>query len=445
MNFKGTHCGIWGFGIVGKSALNYLARQGAIVSVFDKRPLNDQEYALIECNATYYKPDEFDRFVENQDYILPSPGIDVRAYKHLPLLAELDILSSRFNKPIIGITGTLGKTTTTQLLSHILESHSLCIATAGNIGIGMLDLIGQDVRFDLAVLELSSFQLELCTSFAPTISLWTNFYPNHLDRHTTLEEYFDAKQKIIALQQPGSYAVIPYEIIDMITVNHQGTRLFFTQKTLAELDMKKFLPRDIVFCIQDNHLIKYAHSTSQQLMHVQNLPHITFMSNEIALAAVLHALNIPLDLLTHARTTFKLQEHRLEKITHNGIDYYNDSKATISQATLAAVEKLQGKPIILLLGGLSKGVDRTSFLPLFKDKVMHIICFGQEAVPLSQAALHAGIQSSAFSTLEQAFQHARTLAQPGNQVLFSPAGSSFDLFKNYQERGTAFKNLISSY
>jgi len=405
-----SRMGIWGFGVVGKAALTYLRNEGYSVGVMDRRPLADSEQALLSAHqAPFYDQKQATQFFQDFPQVLVSPGIDVRSFEgHATWVSELDLVYQHTRIPIIAITGTLGKTTTTALLAHTLAYAGKKVWTGGNIGIGALELLSDATPYDYILLEVSSFQLDLCRRFAPHIALWLNFHENHLDRHGTVANYFAAKQKIFAQQQATDIAIVPETLRPQVTTS---ARLVTLQPDLVDLPQ---------------------------------LAHVTYAENLAAVATVLQALGLDPAILVEAAKTFIRDEHRLELVAqHRGVTLYNDSKSTVPQATLAAVAQLKGKPLILLLGGVSKGVDRAPFVARLAGSVKKIICFGAEAEMLHAAAAHASISSTATSTLADAITQAFACAEPGDQILFSPAGASFDLFANYQERGQRFKELIA--
>ena len=193
---------------------------------------NKEQFELLdEKNIPYYRQEtHLNAFLEHNDYILPSPGIDTRLYANYrhKFLNELDLVQEEFNGKTIAITGSVGKTTVTSLLSQIINHDiSLSVYTGGNIGTGMLSLVETAKKFDTALLEVSSFQLESSQKFAPDLAIWTTFYPNHLDRHHSMQEYFDAKFQLIAHQQSYQQALIPVSIADYLC----------TQKTAAEISI----------------------------------------------------------------------------------------------------------------------------------------------------------------------------------------------------------------
>ncbi len=409
--------GIWGYGVTGKSAIPFFKQLGCEIGLIEKKSLTSEEQAqLAKDGITLWPYDQLEQFLMAHDAVLTSGSIDLRPYHQFSdrWLAEVDIMqayaSQRLGSPkVIAITGTVGKTTITRLLAHILRYAGYRVAVGGNIGVGMLSLLHEPATYDYLLLELSSYQLEISRSFTPDVALFTNFYPNHLDRHGSEQNYFDAKAKIFAYQRSDQWAVMPPSIAAKITTR--------AQKIIAPLN--------------------HAETNT-----------VTYPENIALCQATLQALSLNQQFMTDACHTFERDEHRLEMVgTVAGVAIYNDSKSTVPQATIAAVHALQSKPIILLLGGVSKGVDRSSLLSSIQQScnaqcLKTVICFGAEANELHQFAQKTQISSVACSTLDEAWSHAILVAQPGDQVLLSPAGASFDLFKDYQERGNMFKKLV---
>lgn len=246
--------GVWGFGRVGKSVAHLLHAQGHIISVMTKDALTEDEKILVKkYDFHVYTQNEKEEFFNHNDHIVPSPGVDIRSdyqTQNGKWLTELDLFYTHCKKPIIAITGTVGKTTITTLLNHILKAYEVNICTGGNIGIPMCDLIMQpdtfmksDVKSDeYALLEVSSFQLEYCKQFAPRLAIWTNLAPNHLDRHETYDAYFDAKYAILAHQKITDKALVPLALAQKIKSKTVKTMLHYfssTMPTQKELEIIK--------------------------------------------------------------------------------------------------------------------------------------------------------------------------------------------------------------
>jgi len=444
MNIKNKKIGIWGFGVVGKSALAYLRTLTPHLEVFDNNPLPPESITLLD--GIPVAPD-LKTFLEQNDFIVPSPGIDLYPHAHYShkWLSELDLFAHANTGITVAVTGTSGKTSVTQLLGQLINAHGIQCAVGGNIGTGMLELLRN--KSDMTLLELSSFQLELNKSFAPDLAIWTNFSPNHLDRHGKLESYFEAKYKMLAYQNSEQQALLPWSLRDQLKKYNPSSALnFFTTHTLTPEQLGAVDTQERVYFIKDGVIVEYHNQTTTQLMHVDTLPKISFLDNWVLICAALHLLNIPTTAIAQATANLQLPEHRLEHVaTIRGIDFYNDSKSTTPTSTFAAIAQLQARPIHLFLGGISKGIDRSDLIKNIKGKVVHVYCFGKEAEILYDLCLTHGIPSSAYATLETAVADCIKNMHSGDQLLFSPAGASFDLFKNYEERGKIFKALVNSY
>jgi UDP-N-acetylmuramoylalanine--D-glutamate ligase len=447
MKNHGKKIGIWGYGVLGKSALAYFYKRNAPLEVMDSKELPEHErIALAQKNIpVFHQQDNLTAFLERNDLIIPSSGIDLRPYKDFShkWLNELDFFHGHFSGTTIAITGSIGKTSTTQLLGSIIQASGINAAIGGNIGIGLFDMLEQQA--DMAVLELSSFQLERCSRFAPKLAILTNLYPNHLDRHATEQEYFDAKFRMFAHQGPTDTALVPLTFIDIFHTTHRITSklAFFSTVQPTEQQLARLLPDEQLFYCTKTTINHYQKGIHTILINLKALPVLSFVENWLIICSALTLLDIDLATIEQAHDKLAVPEHRLEKVaTINNIDFYNDSKSTTAQATLAAVHRLQGRPIHLFLGGLGKGVDRTPLIQQLQGLVVHIYCFGKEAATLYNACLNNRISATEHATLEEAFATCARNIHPDDQVLLSPAGTSYDLFTMYTERGNRFKELV---
>ena len=448
--------GIWGLGIVGKTAIPYFATQGSHIQVMDRRmPTPEEEKLLQLYNAQFVPEDQKDQFLEANDSILASCTIDLRPYAQHQnkWLSELDLFAAGCTKPIIAITGSVGKTTITHLLSQLLLAQGKKVFTGGNIGIGLLDQIDIANQADYIILEVSSFQLELCSSFKPFLALYTNIYANHLDRHGTFNEYLNAKLKQIQNQATADQVLLPLSMFDKIPQKilesrpfaffHVGHHVQNHPEVLTKVGLGDF---HTLYFLHNNSIFMYYQTSLTKIIDLDGESTITYQENILMLAAALHMLGCALENFSAAISGQNLPSHRMEKVaTINGVDFYNDSKSTLAESTLAAVQKIHGRPIVLLLGGISKGVDRNDLIAQLAGKVRLIICFGKEAALLHTYCNSHKIPAHSFDNLDAAFDSLLTLLQSSDQVLFSPAGASYDLFKDYQERGDYFKKLVMSF
>jgi UDP-N-acetylmuramoylalanine--D-glutamate ligase len=412
MHIQGTSWGVWGFGVVGQSVARFLHERGAVVNIYDHKPIEAQR----ALGYTIYQPDQLASFLAEQALIVPSPGVDIRmhyATHGSKIISEVDLFYAFFKKPIIAITGSVGKTTITRLLSLILEKLGHRLLTGGNVGLGMCDLIALQSTCDYAVLELSSFQLEYAQQFKSHLSIITPLHPNHLDRHETMDQYINAKLTIIAQHTSDGLAILPHSVKNYAS-RYPGTTLWYEETPTN--------PRAFT------------------------LPPVTFPQNWDIILKSLTLLDVDWNRFESIAPSITLtQEHRLEYVTtRNGVAYYNDSKSTTAASTLAAVDYFAGKAVHLILGGLSKGVNRKNLIESLQNKIAHVYCFGQEAEQLHGWCQEYTLTSSSHPTLEECIQIVNKQIRTNDIVLFSPGGSSYDLFKEYQERGNQFKTLVTT-
>lgn len=443
MKISGQKIGVWGFGIVGKSALQFLLNNTYTPLLLSEDYTPEDIVFLKRNNICYYKQStDLHHFLETCDKIIVSPGIDTRQYSSYShkWITEADILYKSLSTPIIAVTGTIGKTSLTTLLEQILSAAHYSIAIGGNIGTGMLDLIPLK-KENYVLLELSSFQLEHCASFAPYLAIITNIYPNHLDRHGTFEQYKEAKFTLFKHQKENGHALIPLELYDSLPQHFRSFYFFSLKKP-------QVFPHahHTYYYIENEHVYKKTALKKEPLIAIECFPDTSFLINWVIVTAALDILGISLHECLKNPISLTLPDHRLGKpIVHNGIFFYNDSKSTIIEATYGAIEKISPHIPYLIFGGLSKGVDRTTSLIFLKNKIKKLICFGKEAELLAQHAALLDIPASYHDTLEEAFNATVALVQKDDHILFSPGGSSFDLFSDYKARGKRFEELIKSY
>jgi UDP-N-acetylmuramoylalanine--D-glutamate ligase len=456
------------------------------IEIWDTRQLEAAEQELLEVyGAKLVDTNTIDlqTFMQQQDFIIVSPGVDVSAYpqqKH-KILCELDFFATFFKKPVVAITGSVGKTTITRLLGLLIPAlptaqelpllgscgqyfrgkgiNKIHAAVGGNVGIGMLDLVGLQEDLDVVVLELSSFQLDFNNIFSPSVAIWTNLYENHLDRHKTVENYFKAKSNIMKLQQQNDVGIVSYDslvgpvkgLFAQFMPQFKGQLFVVATHRLSEQEVAMVPRNDFYILFYERGAVivemfknKYSLQRVTLAEHV-HFPDITFLINWLQVAAALYALGLDLAALPvtlSAISTEALLTNLAYRVRHfatiNGVDFYDDSKSTIVQSTLAAVQRLAAtnRPITLIIGGLGKGADRSWLMQALTSipQVKRVLCFGPECNQFSGATV--------FDTLEKIVTEIGLTMQPDDIVLFSPSGASFDLFKNYEHRGQVFEQLI---
>lgn len=430
MNLKNKKIGIWGFGVVGTSVFNYVKNFTDYVQIIDKKN-HDKIPVIIQT------PDTLQNFLEENDYIIPSPGIPLHDYQkyHHKFLSELDLFTAHYHGTIIAITGTAGKTTVTDFIAQLIPDS----IAAGNIGLAMLDILKLVQPPKRTVLELSSYQLQHAQNFTPDIAIWTNFFPNHLDHHKDITEYFTAKCNILKNQNKDQAAIVPHELIDNIlnTIDYQGKIYSFSfEKPIQPKSTGSF------YIEKNNILFRQNNQTSIIFENIQTLPQTTFLANWIVIIATLYLTKQTIPQEKFAQ--LKPQPHRVEYVTqYKDVDIYNDSKSTIWESTQEALKKFPHKKIAVIIGGMSKGADREPLIKYIAQQKNSIpFIFGKEKELLISFCKLYQVPYFASDTLEELLSIFKNNHQDFDLLLFSPAGSSFDQFKNYQDRGNIFKELV---
>ena len=439
INLKNKKIGIWGFGIVGQSVLKYIQQFTSQIQIMDRKA--DPNMQIIPET-----PQNIIQFLQHNDIIIPSPGIilhDYQNYAH-KFVQELDIFAQEFHGTTIAITGTVGKTTITSLIAQATPDA----IAAGNIGYAMLNILNLQPQSKKVILELSSYQLQFAKYFAPDLAIWTNFYPNHLDHHLNEQEYFDAKCNILRHQTKNQIALLPTDLIEKIkkSIQPQAQIYLFDHSAILDSNQKSsHLKMNYpVFFIHNNQLLlKENNQTKLILDNFDQIPDITFTHNWLIIVAALYLQNIDLQHFATFTQTLKPEPYRCEFIKNlNGVAVYNDSKSTVWQATKHAVDKFSGKKIALFLGGISKGTDRTPLLEHLQSKPVTVFAFGKESELLAKLCQQFNIAHQSAPTLQEALQQYTSQQTNFEILLFSPAGASFDLFKNFEDRGEQFKKMI---
>lgn len=409
--FKNKRITVIGLGRSGLSASLLLNKLGAHVRVSDSQDAEELKLNAFQLQAAGIKEIELGRhsrnFIENSDLIVVSPGVSNKSKSILwaeelkiPIISEIELGFMLCPAKIIATTGTNGKTTVTTLIGRLIEKWGKRVFICGNIGRPFCLDIENMRPEDYVSLEVSSFQLERIITFKPYISLILNFTPDHLDRYTTTQEYLEAKKRIFINQDNNDYVILNYE-----------------DATLRNL----------------------AKEIKANLRYFKN--NFQFNSNQAAVLEVANILGIQQEIAKALFQEFKGIEHRLEWVEQiKGIDFINDSKATNVESTLWALRNIS-RPIILIAGGRDKGIDYKSIQDLAKEKVKMAILIGEAKNKLKEV-LGAIVPCREADSLLQAVYLAYEKAQSGDCVLLSPMCASFDMFKNYEDRGNTFKKIV---
>ena len=381
------------------------------------------------------------------DLVVLSPGVPPTAMvladhrvATVPRISELEFAYRELGSPVIAITGTNGKSTTTAWTSHLLTAAGLDAPAAGNIGLALSEVALRETAPDWVVVEASSFQLADVDSFAPRVGVVTNLAPDHLDRYPTVAAYYGDKARMFRNARPESIWVLNAEdeAACALPGEADGTRLFFRVDTLPNAGEQGG------YVSADRWLSVRLSGRDLRLVPASELRIAGKHNQANALAASLCALVAGADPLAVAEglRSFGGLEHRLEQVAEvAGVLWINDSKATNVDSTLTALRSM-ARPTVLLLGGRHKGEPYTRLVSELARTARCVIAYG-EAAPLIEADLgphlHVELGGSDF---EAVVARAAALAQPGDAVLLAPACSSFDMFRNYEERGRSFRELV---
>jgi UDP-N-acetylmuramoylalanine--D-glutamate ligase len=412
LNLQGIRTLVIGMEKSGRAAFEFLNAHGAVTTASDLKPQSVPSFRL--------QTDEL--FDEHWDLIVPSPGVPLdlpgieraRA-RGVKVIGEVELAAPYLEGPVIGITGSNGKTTTTSLVGHILRNANVPVQVGGNIGTPVIAMTLTSRPDQWNVLELSSFQLESIQSFRADVGICLNVTQNHLDRHHTFENYAAAKGNLFRTQKTGDYAVLNADdaVCRSFAALTPARTVWFRGGEIGTLMPPAEVP------------IPGSHNAE----------------NVMAAAAAAQIAGVSKPDIAAAVRTFKAVEHRLEFVAElNGVRFYNDSKATSVDATMKAIDSFDGN-LWVILGGKDKGSDYTVLRDRLNRKARAALLIGAAAEKIA-SQLDGAVHLVRAGTLECAVAEAWKNAQPGDTVLLAPACSSFDQFQNYEHRGQVFKDLV---
>jgi len=440
-----------GLGKSGVASALFLKAHGARVTVSDTKSgdeLRNEIPMLLDHGITVETGGHGERTFRGQDLIVVSPGVPVDAplinqARSLgePVIGELELAAQFLPGPIVAITGSNGKTTTTTLAGEILATGGLPTLVGGNIGTPAISLAERARPETVIVLEVSSFQLETIQTFHPKIAAVLNVTPDHLDRHLTFEVYADAKARIFENQQPGDFAVLNADDPTCVAMAARTRAKVFWFSRQKEVEPGAW--------VREGNVVFRDDKGQGEILQVSEIPLKGAHNLENVLAAVCAGalMGCAPERIRQAVLNFKAVEHRLEFVaTVRGVDYYNDSKATNVDATIKALESFPAN-IHLILGGKDKGSDYSVLNDLLRQRVKRVYTIGAAAAKIESqivSAKNGGPELVRAETLENAVRKAHAVAQPGDVVLLAPACASFDQFKSYEHRGQLFKEIVRS-
>jgi UDP-N-acetylmuramoylalanine--D-glutamate ligase len=446
---------ILGFARQGTSLARYLVEAGAEVVVSDLKDeaaLADELAALADLPIEYVLGDHPPDLLVGVDLICLSGGVPLTApivveaqRRGIPLTNDAQLFLERCPAPVIGITGSAGKTTTTALVGEMCRAAGFRTWVGGNIGNPLIDDLDQMAAGDCVVMELSSFQLELMT-VSPHIAAVLNVTPNHLDRHGTMDAYIAAKRQIVAHQGPDDFAVLGYDDANARALALETAAQLVWFSAGAEVERGAFKTNGDLTLRMDGMDRHICDTPDVRLRGRHNL------LNVLAASALAGLAGVPVSAMREVITTFSGVEHRLELVREReGVAWYDDSIATAPERALAAIRSFD-EPIVLLAGGRDKDLPWEAFAVEVVRDVRHLITFGEagpmiarvveETLARANGAERALEGVLKVETLEQAVDGAARVARPGDVVLLSPGGTSFDAFEDFAERGDRFAVLV---
>ena len=405
-----------------------------------------EEYASVlqEWNIPFEQGKHSEELILNADEVIKSPGIPATApmvqkisERGIGVISEIEFAGRYDSARKICITGSNGKTTTTSLIYHLLKEAGMNVGLGGNIGKSYAFQVATE-KYDIYVLELSSFQLDNMYDFKADIAIITNITPDHLDRYDhKMENYVRSKFRITRNMSTDDCFIFCSD--DEITINHlsqivtKAQQLPFTQKTEVKQG---------AFVSDDKMIVRYKEQECDMYLQELALGGKHNVYNSMAAAIAAKVMDIDNDVIRNGLATFQAVEHRLEKVLSiKDVLYINDSKATNVDAAWYALE-CQTRPVVWIVGGTDKGNDYTSLLPLAKEKVKAMICMGLDNKKFHESFEGIVPEIHDVTSASDAVKLAHKLAVSGDCVLLSPCCASFDLFKNYEDRGRQFKEAV---
>lgn len=443
-----------GLGRSGLASLEVLAHHNVRLYATDEKPreaLSDAITRAESFGAHFVEPGELNGILETVAWAVLSPGVPpispvVRALHraNVAVVAEIELAYRLCNAPIVAVTGTKGKSTTTALIGHLLRSCGLRARVGGNIGNPLIKEVAGATSDEWIVAEVSSFQLETIRAFKPRVAVLLNIAPDHLDRYPSIDEYAEAKYRICANQSMSDWFVgnLDDPRIEALAWRHGNARVQARQLWFT-LDAGK---RATMY--ERDGILMYAPITGDPrpipLLPCSEIPLAGKHNVGNAMAALLAALAVGCQpaALSRALRSFVPMPHRLEKIAEiDGVLYVDDSKSTNPTAVIAALRSY-GRPIVLIAGGRSKGTEFDAMGAEIRQRVKALVAIGESAAEIRQAAGDVTVVE-AFS-MEEAVRRARRLAAPGDVVLLSPGCASFDMFSSAEDRGNQFSEAVAS-
>ncbi len=447
MDFLDKKVLVCGLGLSGIASAKLLKEKGAKVTAQDIKTedkiLGIEE--LTELGIDLYLGKNPDEIVAQQDLIVVSPGIPMdlpfilsSIERGIPVWGEIELAYHFCPCPVIAITGTNGKTTTTSLCGEIIKGFISGTRVVGNIGISFAETVSEFRKADMAVAEISSFQLETIHNFRARVAAILNITPDHLNRHKTVENYAAIKKRIFENQQPTDFAILNYDdkMLRAMAAEIKSNVIFFSR--LENLEQGVF--------VRDGYIVCKLFGMDEKLIKIAELkiPGSHNVENALAAVAISICSGVPTGIIIQGLLSFEGVEHRTEFVREvNRVQFFNDSKATNPDAAMKGVEAMS-RPIILIGGGSDKNSDFSDWVKLFENKVRDLVVIGEVTDKIIETCNAYNFSSyHKANSMREAVELAFAKAEKGDCVLLSPACASYDMFDNYEQRGRIFKEIVS--
>ena len=447
MEYGDKHILVLGAGASGIGASWVLAQVGAHVVLNDYKPVTlptAEEERLVSAGVEIITGRQDESLLDGVDRIVISPGIslDIPIVKAaqargIDVVSEVELAYEVSKSPIVAVTGTNGKTTTTTLLTKVLEGSGKPVRVGGNIGDSLSEVAYSMPAGGFLVAELSSYQLETIKHFRPIGAIMLNITPDHLARHKTMENYIAAKERIFENQLKSDFLVLNIDDSVVADMEHRAPG------HILQISQKQIVENGAYYANSQCYVVKNGIATAVIGDEDIHIPGSHNIENILTVIALTYALGVPVMEIYRIISEFHGVEHRLERVkTIDGITFYNDSKATNVDSVVKALESFD-KPVILLAGGHDKMTPLEEFMQLVKENTKAVIFMGEAADRFEEAAKEAGVEPIYRAvSMRDAVEQGYKLAESGDIVLLSPACASYDWYSCFEERGDDFKACV---
>ncbi|MTI49044.1 MAG: UDP-N-acetylmuramoyl-L-alanine--D-glutamate ligase [Firmicutes bacterium] len=446
MNLKDKNIVVLGLAVSGVSTAKAINRLGANITITDMKKKEElvEDIKKLEGIKVNYVLGSNDVDVDSIDLIIKNPGVPLNIpllnsarEKGIEIITDIELASRLSNNPMIAITGTNGKTTTTTLIGEIFKNSGQNPHVTGNIGVGILWELVNSSENDVFVIETSSFQLESTFAFKPKISIILNVTPDHINWHGTFDNYVNAKKKIFNNQDKEDYTILNYDdkILSKLEDEINSNLIYFS--TDSSLKRGVYIDGEYIVVNDGKQIIEVLPYSEV------GLPGKHILQDALAATCAAWIMGVDIEIIAKTLREFKGVEHRLKFVEEiNGVSFYNDSKGTNPDSSINAVKAIKS-PIILIAGGMDKGSDFTEFIESFNGKVKALVLLGETAEKIKKTAISHGFNNIYIvEDMKRAVKKSYELSSSGDNILLSPACASWDMYKNFEVRGEDFVNEV---